>query len=188
MKKFLRIVVVWSFCSLILAQDAPSGQLEVFYQRVQGFDFFSGDPGFDIQDQNFNGGGFGFVFSLNDWLGFFSETGLYGGVEQGSLKMKLINQAQGVRVTAREVGPVNFYARGGIGFARYVFETPAFETVRYGMSLIYGGGVEIPLMEGLLLKLDGSRVTQSLPQITSVPDRDKWDSNFILTTGIAFQF
>jgi hypothetical protein len=174
--------------TLALAQEFSEGELHVFYQRVQNFDFNSGDPSFSFSGKGFNGGGFGFVYNLNAWAGIFTQMSFLGGVEQGGLKMRMINEAQGLKLTKREVGPLNLYAKGGIGFVRHVFSVQGSETADYGTSFVFGGGTEVKIKEGMALVLDVSNCAISLPQLTYYSDRDKWDSSLMFTTGIAFQF
>lgn len=187
-----RIVVLFfcwlAFSGLSLAQSSPQGEIQLYYQSVQGFDFDSGTPLFSISDEDFQGGGFGFVYNLNSWFGLWSQSTFFGGVEQNEISLKLINQMQGVKLTARDLGPINLFGKGGMGFTRFVFETPTFETVRFGTSFNFGGGIEYVLKEGLLLIVEGTQMSMSLPDISGLPDRDKWDSNLLVTVGIAFQF
>jgi len=69
-----------------------------------------------------------------------------------------------------------------------VLDLQGQEFVDYGTSFLFGGGTEIKLQEGMWLLLDLSRNIQGLPRLTSFGDRDSWDSNWIITTGVSFQF
>lgn len=189
MKRGLLIVaLVVATCSMLYGQ-APQGELEVYYQTIQNFDFDSGSPQFSISDEAFHGGGFGFVFYLNDWFGLFSNTSLYGGIEENAIDLKLINQVQGVKLIARDLGIFNVYTKGGIGFARYVFELQNLgETVRYGTSFLAGAGLEVRMSDNIYFLLEGNQTSLSLPDISGSPNRDKWDSTLGFLTGIALQF
>lgn len=179
------LIVSLTAVGLCSAQpDFPQGQFVGFYQRLQGFDFR--DLG--VQDANFNGGGLGFTFNLNHWFGVWSQTGFFTGTEVDGIQMRLINELQGVQLTKREVGPLNVYAKGGVGFARYVFELPGFEVVRFGFSASYGGGLEIRVSDAMGIILEAQRLSMSLPDVTGFQDRDGWDSNTVITTGVAFNF
>ncbi|RPJ59939.1 MAG: hypothetical protein EHM23_12210 [Acidobacteria bacterium] len=187
MRLFITVVVLSLAGSLCLAQDEFSEvEFSGFYQRVQGFDF-QGVQGFEFESEAFNGGGFGFVYNLNPFFGIFSQTSFLGGVEQSNVKLRFINQAQGVKLTKRS-DKINVFGKGGIGFVRHVFDFSGQESVDYGTSFLLGGGTEIKIQEGMWLMLDLSRNVMGLPQLTINPDRDKWDSNWIITTGVSFQF
>lgn len=187
MRLFMTLVVVSLAGSLCLAQDEFSAvEFQGYYQRVQGFDF-QGVPGFEFEGVGFNGGGFGFVYNLNPYFGIFSQTSFLAGVEQSNVKLRIINQAQGVKLTKRGES-INVFGKGGVGFVRNVLSFGGQEGVDYGTSFVFGGGTEIKLQEGMWLMLDLSRNIQGLPQLTFLEDRDSWDSNWMITTGISFQF
>lgn len=189
MKRCLLIAALVMATGSLLYAQAPQGELEVYYQTIRSFDFDSGSPQFSISDEAFQGGGFGFVFYLNDWFGLFSNTSLYGGIEQNAIDLKLINQVQGVKLIARDIGIFNVYTKGGIGFARYVFGLGNLgETVRYGTSFLAAAGLEVRMTDHIYLLLEGNQTSLSLPDISGSPDRDKWDSTVGFLTGIAIQF
>ena len=187
MKRFLIIVLLLCGPAYCLAQDTFT-EFQGYYQRVQGFDFNSGTSQFAFKGASMNGGGFGFVFGLSPKFGFFQRTSFFGGVEQSGLTMRVISEVQGVQLM-REAGPFDFYAKGGLGFNRWVFEEFGSTTgVDYGMALVYGGGAEAKLKEGTYLVLEATRMTTGLPNISGLPGRSKWDSSWLITTGIAFRF
>lgn len=188
MRRWMVLAVLFGLVLASAHAQAPQGQLELFYQRIQGFDFNSGSPAFDIRDESFNGGGFGFVYHLTPWLGLWTHTSFYGGVRQNEITLKLINQVQGLRVSAPGAGPVTLYGKGGLGFARYVFTVPGAEGVRVGTTFNFGGGAEFELRPGMFFQLEASRMTLSLPNLTNLPDRDRWDGVALITAGIGFQF
>jgi hypothetical protein len=192
MKRLLIVVAVLFFVgNVCLAQpDHSDVEFQGFYQRIQGFDFDSGAPGFNFEDEGFNGGGFGIVYNVSHWLGIFSQTSFLAGVEQSGIKLRFINQTQGAKVTKRGLigESVNVFAKGGIGFVRHVFDVFGQQSVDYGTSFTGGGGTEIKLQEGMWLMLDLSRTSFGLPQLTISPNRDKWDSSWAITTGVSFQF
>lgn len=188
MRKLILLIMVVLVVGVSLHGQTPQGEFRGYFQNVSNFDFQSGSPSFDISGEGFNGGGFGFVFNLNDWLGFFTETNFLTGVEQGSLSLKLINQSQGIKVTARELGPVNVYAKGGIGFSRFLFDTGSGETIRYQTGFSTGGGVDFRISDPMAFFVEGNLLTFSLPNITNVSDRDKWDSSLGTSVGVAFFF
>jgi hypothetical protein len=170
------------------AAQASQGEFRGYYQHIANFDFQSGSPDFDITGDSFNGGGFGFVFNLNEWFGLYSESTFLTGVEQQGLDLKLFNQIQGAKLTAREVGPFNLYAKGGIGFTRFVFDSQGSEFVQYQTSFAGGGGVDILFSENFAIFVEGNLLSFSLPNLTGVENRDKWDSAFGTTVGVVLSF
>lgn len=194
MKPLLVVAFILLSGSILLAQPEFSEvEFQGYYQRVQGFSFSpTFVEGFDFPDsEGFNGGGFGLTYNLNHWFGIFSNTSFLGGVEQNNLQMKIINQVQGAKITKRGLGPANFYAKGGVGFIRYVFSSGGEDlAIDYSTSFVYGGGAEIKFKEGMWLVLDLSRLSLGLPNLTGfdVPGRDKWDSSYLITTGVMFAF
>ncbi len=195
MKRFVAVAFVLLFTGTLLQAQPEFSEVEFqgYYQRVQGFTFSpTGVQGFDFPDsEGFNGGGFGINYNLNHWFGIFSNTSFLGGVEQNDLQMKIINQVQGAKITKRGFGPANFYAKGGVGFMRYVFSSGGQDlAIRYSTSFVYGGGTEIKFKEGMWLVLDLSRLSLGLPNLTGFDfeGRDKWDSSYVITTGVMFSF
>ncbi|MGH9338292.1 MAG: outer membrane beta-barrel protein [Acidobacteriota bacterium] len=190
MKRLLIMApVLLAVCTVGFAQ--PQGEFQFFYQRIQGFDYNAGS-GLLIDDGNFNGGGFGFVFNLNDWFGVYSQSSFFAGAEfaDAGVGVKLINQIQGAKVTARELGPLNVFAKGGVGFIRFVFDLEQFnqEQVRFATGFNYGGGIEFPIGESLFINLELGQLIMSLPQITNDPNRDRWDNTVVISTGASFHF
>ncbi|MBZ5496533.1 MAG: hypothetical protein LAP85_09020 [Acidobacteriia bacterium] len=187
MKRFV-ILAVW-LCSsgICLAQDY-TGELQLTYQRVQSFTFNSGSSFFNVDGAALNGGGFGFVYNITNKFGLFQQMGFFGGVEQNGLKIRMITELQGVRLTAHK-GPFDFYAKGGLGFTRYVFEVSGGTAgVDSHLALVYGGGTEFRIPGGLFMIIDASRLTMGLPNLTNLPGRSKWSNSFLLSTGVAFRF
>ena len=185
MRWFTGVAVMSLVFGLCLAQDYSEVEFQGFYHRVQGFDIEDA-PGFSFEGEGFNGGGFGFVYNVNPYFGIFSQTSFLGGVEQSGLSLKFINQAQGVKLTKRS-DAINVFGKGGVGFVRHVFEIGGQEFVDYGTSFVLGGGTEIKLQEGMFLLLDFSRYITGLPRV-SLAQEDGWDSTWMITTGISFQF
>lgn len=192
MKRLLiSLIVVGVASGVSLAQPEYSeAEMMVFYQRVQGFDFQSGLQGFEFQNRGFNGGGFGFVYNFKHWVGLFQQTSFLGGVEQSGLRLRMINATQGLKLTKRGLADekLNLYVKGGIGYVHHVFSLDGSEFGDSNMSFTAGGGAEIKMKEGIWLVLDGSRMALGLPQVSLDPNRDKWDSNWVFTTGVSFQF
>jgi hypothetical protein len=190
MKNLLPVLFLLFGCNICLAQYGPQGQLDLYYQRVQGFDYRSGSSSFDIEGANLNGGGFGIGYNLTDVFSIWTQTSFYTGAKQGDLDLKFINQIQGIKLTKRDLGSVNLFVKGGMGFARYVFKQEGFsgESVFFSQTFNYGGGAEIGIGEGIYFFVELSQMSMGLPNITGSPDRDKWDSNILITSGISLFF
>jgi hypothetical protein len=183
MKKFMIIAILLWGSGSCLAQDSKQ-EIQGVYLRIQTFTFNSGYSEFNIQQAAINGGGYAFIFHITDKFGLFQQMGFYGGPEQNGLKLRLITEFQGMIVT-KKAGPLDLYAKGGLGFTRYVFTGNAV----YGkFAVLYGGGAEIKMKEGLNLVLEASRLTMGLPQLSISPDRSKWSNSWQLSTGIAIHF
>ena len=185
---FLFLLVVFAGSSLAYAQG-PSGEFRLYYQTIRDFNYRTGLPDFEFQGDSFHGGGFGFVYDLNPRLGIYSDTAFLRGPEAGGIKLNLINQVQGIKLTARELGPLNVYAKGGIGFARYIFSASGSDLGVYWQSNFdLAGGVDFEINDGFYFYIEAKRMVMSLPRLTNVEDRDKWNGSLGLATGIAFRF
>ncbi len=190
MRRLIGIAVLGFGLTSLWAQDEPSGEFRAFYSTIPSFDFDSGAGLFRVSGDGFHGGGFGFAFNLTPWFGLFSDTEFFGGVKDSNsnIGLKLINQTQGAKFTARELGNVNLYGKAGMGFARFVFDVAQQEAVYYQTSFLLAGGVDVPISESMYLYVEAGRRILSLPNLTNLPERDKWSGSLGLTTGIAFAF
>jgi hypothetical protein len=186
MKRFL-IVAIWLCGSgVCLAQDTRY-DLQGLYHRMQGFTYNSGDPSiFDIEKANSNGGGYAFIYNITEKFGMFQQMDFFGGASQNGYNMRLITELQGFKVTKTK-GPFDFYAKGGLGAAIWSF-SGNFTGTSGAFAVIYGGGTEIKVKEGLYWVLDASRLTMRVPNLTNLPGRTGWDNSWVLSTGIAFHF
>ncbi len=182
--KRLIIVAIWLSCTGLCMAQESNGEIQGFFQRIQNFDFNSGDASFSFKGANPNGGGFGFVYNITDVFGLFQRTGFSSGIDQGGYKMNLITESQGLRLK-KQAGSVMFYALGGVGFNRYVYNDYAGY---YGMALMYGGGMQVPMMEGLNLIFEATNLTMGLPNLTNIPGRSKWDNALMFSIGAALHF
>jgi hypothetical protein len=184
----LFVLAVLASSSMLFAQG-PSGEFRLYYQTIRDFNYNSGAPGLTFQNDSFNGGGFGFVYDLNPRFGIYSDTTFLRGPEEGGIKLNLINQVQGAKVTAREIGPLNVYAKGGIGFARFIFSAAGSDLgVFWQTNFDLAGGVDFELRDGFFFYIEAKRMVMSLPRLTNAPDRDKWNGSLGLASGIAFRF
>jgi hypothetical protein len=185
MKRLTMVAILLWGSGICLAQDSKQ-EIQGVYLRIQGFTFNSGSTDFNIQNASINGGGYAFVYHITEKFGLFQQMGFFGGAEQNGLKVKLITEFQGMQVN-KKTGPLLLYAKGGLGFTRYVF-SGAFSGVDSHFALNYGGGTEIKIKEGLNLILEATRLTMGLPNLTNAPGRSGWDNSWQLATGIAIHF
>lgn len=111
-------ILLWG-SGICLAQDSKQ-EIQGVYLRIQGFTFNSGTTDFDIENASINGGGYAFVYHITEKFGLFQQMGFFGGAEQNGLKVKLITEFQGMQVN-KKTGPLILYAKGGLGFTRYIF-------------------------------------------------------------------
>jgi len=184
MKRYGIVVAMW-LCGagVCLAQQGPGGEMQLFYQRIQTFKMRSGGPIFADYDKATNGLGFGFVYNITEKFAMFQQTGFFSGVEDSGYKMRMITEFQGVQLTKR-TGAIDFYVKGGVGFARYVIENG----VSYSVAFQYGVGTEIKIGRGLYLVVEATRLSMGVPELYYTEDRSKWCNTFLLTSGIAIRF
>ncbi len=159
-----------------------------YYQTVRSFDFAPGGNQGAVSGAAFHGGGFGFVIDLSDVLGLYTDSTFLTGVDSNYLQLKLFNQVQGFRATARDVGPVNVYAKAGMGFARWEVNGAYGSGIAYKMSFEYGGGIDAPLSDNLFLFGEFKGSTFALPQLTAFSNRQKWQTSPVVMTGIGIRF
>ena len=145
-----------------------------------------GGPVFADYDKATNGGGFGFVYNITDKFGIFQQTGFLGGAkdELSGLTMRMITEFQGMQVTKRAKA-IDFYAKGGVGFSRYVIENSG---VWYSLAFQYGGGAEINIGRGLYLVLEATGLSMGVPELYYTDDRSRWCNTLMITPGIAIRF
>jgi hypothetical protein len=160
--------------------------MQGFYQRIQTFKMRSGGAIFENYDKATNGGGFGFVYNITEKFAMFQQTGFLGGPkdEPTGLTMRMITEFQGMQLTKR-TNAIDFYVKGGIGFARYVIENSG---VSYNVAFQYGGGTEIKVGRGLYLVLEATGLSMGVPELYYTDDRSKWCNTLMFTSGVAIRF
>ncbi len=187
MKRLVLLTAMLTLGSPSLFAQMDHGEMRGYFQTVRSFDYRPGVSQLDISGDSFNGGGFGFVVDLGPVLSLYTNSSFLSGVDNNYLQLKLFNQVQGFKATARDVGPVDFYAKAGIGFARW--DLRGFVNgIAYKMSLEYGGGIDVPVSENVFLFGEFMESTLSLPQLTQSPDRQKWQTSPTIGTGIGIRF
>ncbi len=183
MRYLLAIFII--FCSAVCAIAQTSTEIYGFYQDYRNFSFqIGGGSVFDVPEIKMSGGGFGFVQNLAPWFAIWNQFAFYGAVEQ-LFRIQVLNELQGIRFQTQQYGPLQLYAKGGVGFSRYGIESLGSS---YHVSFSYGGGAQIWLNDWLGAVLDGSHVIMGLPNLTDLPDREKWDSGLAFTAGLAVRF
>lgn len=189
MRRLVFLSAVWlTFGSAAYAQLGGGGEFRIFYQTIQSFDFDAGGGYLIADSEAFHGGGFGFVFGLNDWFGIYTDTTFLGGVDTDYFDMKLISQVQGAQFTWGDRDSVNLYGKAGIGFARFVIDVYGYEDVWYQSQFDFGGGATVPITEGMHWFGELKMSLLSLPNLTGSPDRDKWSPSPTFSTGVLFRF
>jgi hypothetical protein len=189
MRRILIVGIIWLFSAAVGWAQQQSGELQGFYQRINSFDMkYGGGPTpYDIKGQAFNGLGYGFVFNISDKFGLYQQMGFFfSGVGQGGIDIKLITEFQGMQLTKTK-GRVDLFARGGVGFSRYVFNR---NSVFYSMAFQYGGGIEIQLKQGIFMLIEVTGISMGVPDVTGYdfPDRTKWNTSLVIGPGIAIHF
>ena len=176
------------------AQDETSTEISGFYQGYRKFNFNTGISTADIRETIMRGGGFEIARNYTSWFALWTQFTFYGSVENPDiyepyrLKIRIINNLQGLRYQTRQYGPVRFYGRGGVGFsyfsADYSTGTSGIAKISFG----YGGGAQIWATDYLGFKVDASHIIMGMPDLSGMQERDRWDSGLAFTTGLIFRF
>jgi hypothetical protein len=177
-------ILLWGSGSC-LAQEG-STEVQGLYYRLQGFNFNAGEGYFNIQGASGNGGGYVLVRHFTEKFGMFQQLGFMGGPQNNGYKVRLMTEFQGFQFS-RGKGPFQVYAKGGLGFTRYMF-AGGFSGSASNFAMNYGGGAQIKVKEGLGLVFEATRVTMRLPNLTGASDRSKWANSWQFATGIAIHF
>jgi hypothetical protein len=110
------------------------------------------------------------VFGLENYFGYYSA---------GSSVSLLANMVGG-KITARTERAVPYFAAGlGVG---YLTDETSFGTSSFATK--WGGGVDIKVNDSVAWKVDLSRMSFKLGQLTV--DGGNWHSGWNLATGIVF--
>jgi hypothetical protein len=120
----------------------------------------------------------------------WTQFSFFGTVEQpaSAMSARLISNLQGFRFQTQQYGPIRFYGKVGLGFANHSLTVQGSQYGNTKFSFGYGGGLQIWLSGSLGLNLDASHLIIGLPNLTDLPEREKWDSGLTFTTGVALRF
>ncbi len=186
-KGLLLIAVILGVGVCASAQEGT--EIHGFYQGYRDFSYRTGIEELDIADAKLSGGGFGFAYNLAPWFAMWTQFSFFGTVEQptSSMSARLISNLQGFRFQTQQYGPIRIYGKAGLGFANHNLNIQGSQFGSTKFSFGYGGGVQIWLSGSFGLNLDASHLIIGLPNLTDLPEREKWDSGLTFTTGVALR-
>jgi hypothetical protein len=190
MKRLLMVMVIWIGCAGVCLAQQQSGELQGFFGRWQPFHYKDPSLGIDMSGKAFTGGGFGMLLNVTEKFGIYQQTGFFGGVSDNGNSFSLITEFQGMQASKRK-DRIDFFAKVGLGFARYVVNLPAFGVQQYpsyNFALQYGGGTEIKLKPGLYLLIEVTAITSRLPNLTGADGRSTWNTGIQIGPGISLHF
>jgi hypothetical protein len=190
MKRTCALLIVISFVAVPVLAQEHNTEIQGFYQTYRNFSFDTGAPGFVIPPTKLNGGGFNIAQNLAPWFALWTQFSFFGSAGSPSgLSVRVINNLEGMRWQTRQYGPIRFYVKGGLGFSNYSVDISG-GNIGSGtkLALTYGGGAQIWMADWIGVTLDVSQVFMGVPNITDLPQRDKWDSGLTFTPGITLRF
>ncbi len=172
------------------AAATAEGETEItgFYQQYRDFKYKVGLEEFDLAPRSLGGGGFSIAQNMAPWFAMWTQFSFYGSAENAGLRVRMINNQQGVRYQTKDYGPVRLYAKGGLGFSRFSIDTVQGSLGDTKFSAAYGAGAHIWMHKHAGINLDLSHVLTGLPNLTGLDTREKWDSGLVLTTGLTLRF
>jgi hypothetical protein len=184
------LLITMLFCGTVcaLADDEQSTEIQGYYQTYRDFSFKTGSSDIDIPNTSLNGGGFTVAQNIAPWFAMWTQLTIYGTAESPNHTVRIIHNLEGVRWQTKKHGPLQLYAKFGMGFAHYGMNVAGTSLGETKFSFGYGGGAFIWANEHFGLVLDASHNIMSLPNLTDASNRDKWDSGLALSTGIAVRF
>lgn len=118
----------------------------------------------------------------------WTQFSFFGAVQDPNIKIRILNNLQGIRYQTKEYGPLRLYAKGGLGFSRYSMDIAGNSAGDTKFSLAYGGGAHVWMHKNFGLVFDVTHVVMGLPNLTDTSDREKWDSGLTYTTGLTIRF
>jgi hypothetical protein len=171
-----------------LADDEQKTEIQGYFQTYRNFSFKTGFSEIDIPSTALNGGGFAAAQNIAPWFAMYTQLTIYGRAQSPNNSVRIIHNLEGVRWQTKKHGPLQLYAKFGMGFAHYGMNVAGSSLGETKFSFGYGGGAFIWANEHFGLVLDASHSIMGVPNLTDASNRDKWDSGLALTTGIAVRF
>lgn len=190
--RFVNSILLLSLV-LGIASLASAQQTEVFgyYEGYRNFDFKTGGEGYPfIRGAEMNGGGGGIAYQYVPWFAMFTQFSFLGTAEGDEFSARIINNLQGIRYHTPRYGPIEFYGKGGLGFANYNV-TDIYSGYTYGatkFSFGYAGGAQVWMTDSVGLVLEIQHLIMGVPNLTDAEGRDQWDSGLSFKVGAAFRF
>ena len=182
------VLMVLGIASLASAQET---EVYGFFEGYRNFDYKTGGEGYPfIKDAALNGGGGGIAYQYVSWFALFTQFSFLGTAEGDEIDARIITNLQGVRYHTPRYGPIEFYGKGGVGFANYNI-TDKFSGYEYGatkLSLGYAGGAQVWMSDSIGLMFEIQHLVMGVPNLTDAEGRDSWDSGLDYKTGIAIRF
>ena len=197
LKGMLSIAIIVGFAGGCFAWDdelAGTTEITLYYQQYRDFSFETGVVPFDFSPTRLSGGGLSVAQNIAEWFALWTQLSVYGAVDQwtdfgggvhAENKVRILNNLQGVRYQTRQYGPFRFYGKAGAGVSIYNFSIHGSGA---SFSAAYGGGANIWLNRNIGITLDASHVLMSLPNVTDMDGRERFDSGMTYTTGLTFRF
>jgi hypothetical protein len=182
------LLVSMVLCTAVRVFAEGETEITGFYQQYRNFEFKIGVSEFDFPPSRLQGGGFMIAQNLAPWFAMWTQFSFYGSVEHSGIKVRILNNLEGIRYQTKNYGPFRLYAKGGLGFSRYSMDIGGNGAGDTKFSVAYGGGTHIWIQEHFGVVLDVTHVVMGLPNLTDSPSREKWDSGLTYTTGLTIRF
>ena len=209
MKKLLKGILLLTIIGCFAGggfADEIAGTTEItgYYQQYRDFSYKSGVSGWDFDPTRLAGGGFSIAQNIADWFAIWTQVSFYGTVDQASNygnmnSVRIINNLQGIRYQTKQYGPLQVYGKAGAGVTNYSLYLGGYDFGGTKFSAGYGGGAHVWFHKNIGITLDVSHILNSLPNMENYftdyngnkmkfPDREKFDSGMVYTTGLTFRF
>jgi len=204
LKGIISLAIIGGLTVCCFAGDVEiAGTTEItgYYQQYRNFSFETGVRDWNFEPTRLTGGGFSVARNIADWFALWTQLSFYGTVEQGtaniggdyySKKARIIHNLEGIRYQTKQYGPFQLYGKAGAGIVWYSLYDGLSSWTKFSAG--YGGGAHVWLHKNIGITLDVSHNLIALPNLedwfydTKLPDREKFDSGLVYTTGLTFRF
>ena len=204
MKKLLKAILLLAMiscfaggCFALDDEIAGTTEITLYYQQHRNFNFKTGQDGWDFDKTRLSGGGFSIAHNLAYWFAIWTQLSFYGtATQEGSLydnmgyeypkSVRIIHNLEGIRYQTRQYGPLQLYGKAGVGIVHFNLFDGAWSETKFSAG--YGGGANIWMHKNIGITLDVSHHLMSLPNLTDLDSREKFDSGLAYTTGLTFRF